>query len=220
MTRHLTAAIAALSLALPATAQTLPGGVLPGPLFPQPGSGSLFPGNGSLFPNSSMPQQHGNFGGGRHHGHGFGSGGFIIYEDQPEVVHDVVVVHDQPAAAPEPPPPAPPREPCDRPHLRLASGRVPEDGRGRRLLLPLQRGMVPAGGSAVQGRGAALAAASPFACWRLTLVHLRATRSLKSERWFQSACRSRPRPLLPGLRGAFMFQLGANEFQHLKGGAE
>jgi hypothetical protein len=111
MTRHLTAAIAALSLALPATAQTLPGGVLPGPLFPQPGSGSLFPGNGSLFPNSSMPQQHGNFGGGRHHGHGFGSGGFIIYEDQPEVVHDVVVVHDQPAAAPEPPPPAPPREP-------------------------------------------------------------------------------------------------------------
>ena len=54
-----------------------------------------------------MPQQHGDFGGGFHHGHGhgFGSGGFIIYEDEPEVVHDVVVVHD---AAPEPPPPPPP----------------------------------------------------------------------------------------------------------------
>src|SRR5690348_17284028 len=61
-------ALAAISglLALPASAQTLPGGVLPGPLFPAPGSGSLYPSNGSLFPNSSMPQQHGNFGGGRH----------------------------------------------------------------------------------------------------------------------------------------------------------
>jgi len=89
----------------PAGAQTLPGGVLAGPLFPQPGSGSLFPGNGSLFPNSSMPQQHGRFGGGHGHNHGFGSGGFIIYDDEPEVVHDVVVVHDE---APEPPPPPPP----------------------------------------------------------------------------------------------------------------
>jgi hypothetical protein len=51
-----------------------------------------------------MPQQHGNFGGGHRHGHGFGSGGFILY-DEPEVVHDVVVVHDE---APEPPPPPPP----------------------------------------------------------------------------------------------------------------
>jgi hypothetical protein len=88
----------------PAGAQTLPGGVLAGPLFPQPGSGSLFPGNGSLFP-SPMPQQHGRFGGGHGHNHGFGSGGFIIYDDEPEVVHDVVVVHDE---APEPPPPPPP----------------------------------------------------------------------------------------------------------------
>ena len=107
-TRRLAIALAAISglLALPAVAQTLPGGVLPGPLFPAPGSGSLYPGNGSLFP-TPMPQQHGNFGGGFHHGHGhgFGSGGFIIYEDEPEVVHDVVVVHD---AAPEPPPPPPP----------------------------------------------------------------------------------------------------------------
>ena len=101
---HLAAAMAAIGSALPAVGQTLPGGVLPGPLFPAPGSGSLYPGNGSLFP-APMPQQHGNFGGGRHHGHGFGSGGFIIYEDEPEVVHDVVVVHDE---APEPPPPPPP----------------------------------------------------------------------------------------------------------------
>ena len=107
-TRRLAVALAAICglPALPASAQTLPGGVLPGPLFPAPGSGSLYPGNGSLFP-TPMPQQHGNFGGGFHHGHGhgFGSGGFIIYEDEPEVVHDVVVVHD---AAPEPPPPPPP----------------------------------------------------------------------------------------------------------------
>ena len=115
MKTHLVAvALAAMSAfaAPPVTAQTLPGGVLPGPLFPQPGSGSLYPGNGSLFPNSSMPPQHGRFGGGFHHGHGFGGGGFIIYEDNPEVVHDVVVVHDQPAAAPAPPAPPPaPKEP-------------------------------------------------------------------------------------------------------------
>lgn len=107
-TRHLTAALAAISLALPATAQTLPGGVLPGPLFPQPGSGSLYPSNGSLFPSNAMPQQRGDFGGGfnHRHNHGFGSGGFIIYEDEPEVVHDVVVVHDE-APEPAPPPPQP-----------------------------------------------------------------------------------------------------------------
>jgi hypothetical protein len=102
-TLRLTATLAGISLAAPATAPTLPGGVLPGPLFPQPGSGSLYPSNGSLFPNSSMPNQTGVPG--FHRRHGFHGGTFIIYEDQPEVVHDVVVVHDP---APEPPPPPPP----------------------------------------------------------------------------------------------------------------
>ena len=103
-TFRLAVPLAISALALPVGAQTLPGGVLPGPLFPQPGSGSLYPSNGSLFPNSSMPQQHGNFGGGHGHGHGFGTGGFFYYEE-PYVVHDVEVIHDQ---APEPPPPPPP----------------------------------------------------------------------------------------------------------------
>jgi hypothetical protein len=96
--------MAAISLAGRAAAQTLPGGVLAGPLFPQPGSGSLYPGNGSLFPNS-MPAQTGGF----HRHHRF-NGGFILYE-RPEVIHDVVVVHDQPPEPPSPPPsPSPPRQ--------------------------------------------------------------------------------------------------------------
>ena len=105
-TLRLTATLADIFLALPAAAQTLPGGVLPGPLFPQVGSGSLYPSNGSLFPNSSMPRQHGNFGGGHRHDHGFGSGGFIIYDEEPYVVHDVEVIHDEaPEPSPAPPPP-------------------------------------------------------------------------------------------------------------------
>jgi hypothetical protein len=91
------AGIAALLALVPAgaSAQVLPGGTL-APVIQQPGHGSLFP--------SPMPQQHGRFGSG-HHGHGFGRGGFILYDDEPEVVHDVVVVHDE---APGPPPPPPP----------------------------------------------------------------------------------------------------------------
>ena len=41
-------------------------------------------------------------------GHGFGGGFFIV---EPEVVHDVVVVHDAPADPPPPPAPPPPRKP-------------------------------------------------------------------------------------------------------------
>ena len=92
-----------------ALAQTV-GGVLVPPI-PAPGNGSLYPGSGSLFP-SPTPQQSGRFGGGGHRGfnRGFGGGGFYYYEE-PYVVHDVVYVHDQPAAAPAPPPPPPePRE--------------------------------------------------------------------------------------------------------------
>lgn len=97
--------IAALLALAPATAQVLPGGNIAGPLFPQPGSGSLFP--------TPIPQQGSvrGFRDGFHRGmrHGF-DGGVFIYEE-PEVVHDVLVVHDQPAAAPEPPPAPPaPRE--------------------------------------------------------------------------------------------------------------
>ena len=104
---RLTVAAMSVLLALApagASAQVLPGGTLAGPLYPQPGSGSLFP--------TPIPPQTGMRGGG-HGGHhrGFGTGGFFFY-DQPYVVHDVVVVHDQPAAQPvvaEPPPP--PRAP-------------------------------------------------------------------------------------------------------------
>src|SRR5689334_10103773 len=82
-------------------AQVLPGGGLAGPLYPQPGSGSLYP--------TPIPPQTGSFGRGGHvggHHRGFGTGGFFLYQE-PYVVHDVVVVHDQPAAAPAPPPPPP-----------------------------------------------------------------------------------------------------------------
>jgi hypothetical protein len=53
---------------------------------------------------------HGTFDGGFHH-HRFNGGGFLLVPET-EVVHDVVVVHDQPAQPPEPPPPPPaPKEP-------------------------------------------------------------------------------------------------------------
>ena len=105
---RLPAAVFAL-LAIPAGAQTQVGGVLTPPI-PQPGGGSLYPGNGSLFPNA-VPQQGVTRGNriGRHRG-GFRNDVFIY--EEPDVVHDVVVVHDEAAAAPEPPPPPPaPREP-------------------------------------------------------------------------------------------------------------
>jgi hypothetical protein len=70
---------------------------------------------GTLIPRSPPPPAqsiiHGTFGGGFHRHHGFGGGGFILYPET-EVVHDVVVVHDQPAEPPAPPPPPPaPKEP-------------------------------------------------------------------------------------------------------------
>jgi hypothetical protein len=82
-----------------ALAQVLPGGGLAGPLYPQPGSGSLYP--------TPIPPQGGVRGspGGPHHGfHGRG----LLVVPVTEVVHDVVVVHDQPAEPPAPPPPPPP----------------------------------------------------------------------------------------------------------------
>jgi hypothetical protein len=63
-----------------------------------------------LYP-TPIPSQGGARGGfhrGLHHGLG---GGFVLFEE-PEVVHDVVVVHDVAAEPPAPPPPPPkPREP-------------------------------------------------------------------------------------------------------------
>jgi hypothetical protein len=99
-----------------APAQTVgPGGVLPPPIL-QPGGGSLYPANGSLFPNS-VPSQGGVRGSGHgsmgsfHRGHRGFANDVFIYEE-PDVVHDVVVVHDEASAAPEPSPPPPtPREP-------------------------------------------------------------------------------------------------------------
>ena len=116
-TLWLTAAGVLLALAPAGTAaQTVsPGGVLAPPIL-QPGGGSLYPGNGSLFP-APMRSQGGVRGSGRgavgnvHHGHRGFANDVFIYEE-PDVVHDVVVVHDEAAAAPEPPPPPPdPREP-------------------------------------------------------------------------------------------------------------
>ena len=104
---RVTAALIALAPA-GAWAQVLPGGNIAGPLFPQPGSGSLYP--TPIAPQTGLRGPGGGARGGHFH-HGFGTGGFFLY-DQPYVVHDVVVVHDQPAAQPvavEPPPP--PREP-------------------------------------------------------------------------------------------------------------
>lgn len=112
--------MAAISLAGPAAAQILPGGVLPGPLFPQPGSGSLYPGNGSLFPHS-LPPQTGVPGFHRHHGF---HGAIILYE-RPIVVHDVVVVHDQAPEPPSPPPSPSPSKPRQRWVLGRSYGSLP-----------------------------------------------------------------------------------------------
>ena len=87
--------IAALVTAFPASAQ-------------QQGAIALTPRTPPPPPQSVI---HGAFDGGFHHHHGFGGGGFILYPET-EVVHDVVVVHDQPAEPPAPPPPPPaPKEP-------------------------------------------------------------------------------------------------------------
>lgn len=56
---------------------------------------------------------HGSFHGDFHNGfhHRFHGGGFLLIPET-QVVHDVVVVHEQPAEPPAPPPPPrPPREP-------------------------------------------------------------------------------------------------------------
>jgi hypothetical protein len=104
---RLTAAGTLLALA-PAgvSAQVLPGGGLAGPLYPQPGSGSLYP--TPIPPQGSVRGSRDGF----HRGFRRGFRGTVFIYAEPEVVHDVVVVHDtpapQPAAAPEPP--APPRE--------------------------------------------------------------------------------------------------------------
>ncbi len=104
--------VAILVLALTsgsALAQLLPGGVLPGPLFPQPGSGSLYPGSGSLFPAPiprTMSGTHDGFH--RQFHHGFNN--TLVIFQEPRLVHDVLVVHDLPAEPPErAPPPAPPK---------------------------------------------------------------------------------------------------------------
>ena len=93
---HLLAAlIAAFVTAFPAVAQQQSGIALT-PRSPPPPPQSVI---------------HGTFDGGFHHHRGFGGGGFILYPET-EVVHDVVVVHDQPAEPPAPPPPPPaPKEP-------------------------------------------------------------------------------------------------------------
>ena len=105
-------AVSALIVVAPASAlaQEMPVGGVRGSTPQQPGSGSLFPGNGSLYPTPLSPpdsiapppqsppprpawQR-------------------LIFFEEPEVVHDVVVMHDQPAEPPAPPPPpSPPREP-------------------------------------------------------------------------------------------------------------
>lgn len=108
---HLTAAAVATAALMPAAAQAqyASPGVLAGPLYPQPGSGSLYPSGGSLYP-TPMPRQDGfrSFGHGRHGGFG----GTWILEAPPRVVHDVVVVHDEPAERPAPPAPPPPPRPA------------------------------------------------------------------------------------------------------------
>jgi hypothetical protein len=104
------AAMAALIAVVPAGvhAQVLPGGGLAGPLYPQPGSGSLYP--TPIPPQGSVRGSRDGF----HRGFRHGFGGTVFIYAEPEVVHDVVVVHDtpapQPAAAPVPPPPPPPRD--------------------------------------------------------------------------------------------------------------
>ncbi|HLO20335.1 MAG TPA: hypothetical protein VK192_07570 [Sphingomicrobium sp.] len=115
---YLSAAMAGISALLavaPANAQTqqVPGGgVLPPPIL-QPGSGSLYPGSGSLYPNPNPPQAGtGSTRSGVHRGPRRGFNGGVVLFEEPEVIHDVVVVHDQAAEQPAPPPPPPlPRKP-------------------------------------------------------------------------------------------------------------
>jgi hypothetical protein len=89
------AAMAALIALAPAgvSAQVLPGGGLAGPLYPTP-----------IPPQGSVRGSRDGF----HRGFRHGFGGTVFIYSEPEVVHDVVVVHDtpapEPAAAPEPPP--------------------------------------------------------------------------------------------------------------------
>ena len=86
------------------------GGVLSPPI-PGPGSGSLYP---TPIPRQGMVRGSRD---GVHRGLRRGFGGTVFLYEEPEVVHDVYVVHDEPAAAAEPPPsalappPPAPREP-------------------------------------------------------------------------------------------------------------
>jgi hypothetical protein len=100
------AAISALLALAPSGASAQPvtvGGILSPPI---PG-----PGNGSLFPTPIPPQVRGSRDG-FHRGLRHDFPGTVFITEEPDVVHDVYVVHDEPAAAPEPSPPPPaPREP-------------------------------------------------------------------------------------------------------------
>lgn len=113
MSLWLTAAAVLLALAPSgAPAQTVGAGGVLAPPIAMPGGGSLYPGNGSLYP-SPVPSQGATRGARTFHrgGHRGFANDVFIYEE-PDVVHDVVVVHDEASAAPEPPPPPPlPREP-------------------------------------------------------------------------------------------------------------
>ncbi len=103
LTPAITVTLALLALP-PAGAQQV-GGVLRPPIN-QPGGGSLYP---TPIPPQGMVRGSRD---GVHRGLRRGFGGSVFIYEEPEVVHDVVVVHDEAAAAPEPPAPPPaPREP-------------------------------------------------------------------------------------------------------------
>lgn len=95
-----TAAISALILSGSgsATAQQL--GPVISPAIQQPGGGSLFP--TPIPPQTGMALPR--------FDHRHGSGNVIIFTDEPEVVHDVTVIHEVAAAPPAPPPAPTPRE--------------------------------------------------------------------------------------------------------------
>jgi len=103
---HLLAACAATFVLLApadASAQVLPGGNIAAPLFPQPGSGSLYP--------TPIPPQ-GGMRGSRHGFHdgfhrGFRGGDFVFFEE-PQVIVEREIVHEiveRPVPAEPPPPP-------------------------------------------------------------------------------------------------------------------
>ena len=100
-----TAAIGACLAATPAIveAQQTSPGVLAGPLSPQPGSGSLYP---TPIPRQDGRRRSGDF---NRRAHGGFNGGFIFYE-QPQVIREEVIIHDQPASPTPPAAPAPARE--------------------------------------------------------------------------------------------------------------